>query len=295
MWTFWISIAAYATDIACPEHGSTAAVDEAQRVEQAFYEVDTIAFDLGRHRLPALITCVDEPMSVLDAVAIHRAQGIIAYVIGDTDASRRAFGAVHVLQPDWRPLPDQLPTDHPLWGIFVAAAEQVADQRELAITALPSFGWSVDGTRFPRPGDIFDEEGAPEGTYGLPADRAFLLQVMADDGTVTYTGYHFSTVDVPVQEMMVRPDPERAAKRRRLIARSIGTTVGGALLIGAAVNLGLGMDASAPLRRAIREDDNAYLSEALSIQETANQYGKIASGLGGAGSAVVGLAWAIPW
>ncbi|HMV65702.1 MAG TPA: hypothetical protein PKA64_02535 [Myxococcota bacterium] len=291
MWLLWPTLAV-AADVICPEHGATALVDEAQRLEAAFYEVDTVAFDLARQRLPALVPCVQERMSVLDAVTVHRAFGVLAYVGGDLDAARRAFGAVHVLQPDWRPLPEQLAPEHPLWALFAAAAEQAADERELGITMLPVFGWSVDGTEYP---DDTPQRGAEEPTYGLPADRAFVLQIFTESGSVAYTGYHFSTVDVPVNEMMIRPDPERLRKRRRLIARSIGTTLGGGLLVGAAVTVGIGMDAASPLIQANRQGTTNMLGSALDVQDEANRYGRIAAGLGGAGAALVSVAWVVPW
>ena len=294
LWT-WIGLAALAAepvaDVMCPEDPRRAIVGESEQVEISFFRADTDAFSASRRRLGQLMLCVQEPLALPDVIQLHRARAIIAYVEEDLEASRRAFSALHALQPDWSLPSDQLSYEHPLWRVAEEAFQRPTTDATIGLAVTPTHGWSVDGTRYPRVDDPIDEEGRPEGTYYLPSDRAFVLQVFGDDGHVIYTGYHFSTVDIPIQDLIVLPDPSEVHRKRKVFARAIGTGVGGALLAGAAVTLGMGIDARAPVLNGELTD----LNEVDRARERANLFGQTAGGLAGGGALIITLAWTIPW
>lgn len=288
--TLLLSSLALATepDVVCPEHARHELILEAGIVELAFFRSDVDAFDAARRAMGQLMLCIDEPLMADDVAQLHRARAIIAYVEEDLEASKRAFAALHALKPEWTLPQDQLSFEHPLWK--VAEEAMAVEEREIGLAVSPTHGWAVDGTRYPTADDPLDEEGHPTGEYFLPADRAFVLQVFGDHEEVIYTGYHMSTVDIPIQDLVVMPDPREAHRKRRVLARAIGSSIGGALLAGAAVTLGIGVDIRAPLLK-----NQVPLANIDATQARANLFGQTSAGLAGGGALVISLAWAVPW
>lgn len=287
MWILLAAALAGELERVCPPEPTQAVVDTARRVEQSWFDLDDATFSMARHQLVALLPCVDQALTVEQSVQLHRAEAISAFVDGEMDAARRSLAALHVLAPDWSYPEGALPPDHPLRRLIDDA--HGLDVGDVGLAVTPQTGWSVDGTRFPGPDDPRAPDGTLTASYTLPTGRAFVLQVFGDDGHVVYTGYHLSTVDIPVQDMQALPTPEELRKKRQKVARLVGTTVGGAMIGGAAVMLGLGMSE----RRDVVE--GMPLTDIEPAQARANVYGGTSAGLASAGATVMAVVWAVRW
>ena len=266
----------------CPSEPAAAVVSAARGVQAAWLALDAAAFALARHEVSALLPCVDRPLGVDEAVALHVASGLVAFSDEDIEATRRSFAAVHALQPGWSLPGDVLAPEHPL-AQLIAGSVSLAARPGLPIAVAPVHGWVVDGVRFPRP-----EDPRREATYTLPSQRAFVLQVFGERGEIVYTGHHRSTVDVPVSALVVANDAELLHRKRAAVARGIGSAVGSALLVGAAAALGTGLAA----RDAIAD---APAAEVDQLVTRANVLGGTAAGLGAAGAALWTVAWTVRW
>lgn len=280
-------------ELVCPPTAQDRLVEAAQEVEHAWLGLDLAGFELARSRLGRLILCVDGALEVADAIALHRARGIVALVDGDVDASRRAFAAVHLLEPTWQPDDTLVPREHMLWKVFASAVDDDEAPKTVPFHTLPEGGWSVDGTRFPRHEDPRDASGRLLGAYGLPADRAFVLQVFDTRERVTYTGYHFSTTDLPLEDLLVTRYASTAqARRRRRAARIAGSVVGGAMLAAGGATFAMGWTERQRFTDQALPYDVAVVERA---QQDANLLSGTGYGLAGAGALAFTLAWAVPW
>jgi hypothetical protein len=270
-------------DVICPDDRRTAFVQAAVGVEQAWLGLDGPGFEVHRNRLGRFVACVDVPLTAADALLLHRARALVAFVDGDTEGARRAFAAIHALEPSWTP-PAEIPPDHPLRALWQDAVDDDEDPKILRFRAAPTHGWALDGTRFPRPGDPQDVID----TYGLPDDRAFVLQLFDEHEAVSYTGYHFSPADVPVRELSVVDHD--ATRPRRRAARIAGASLGGALLAGGAVAFAFGWQ-----DRAAVAGGDVPLTDVLHRQARGNALGGAAYALAGAGALALTLGVAVPW
>lgn len=284
-----LALADDAPDVDCPVEARVDVLAAASDLEQAWLSLDGPGFDVARNRMSRLMPCTEAPFDAADAALLHRARALVAFVDGDMEASQRSFAAVHALQPEWHPDPALVPREHPLWRVFESAVDDDEDPKMLPFRLLPQSAWVVDGTRFPRDGDPRDADGVPTGSYGLPADRAFVLQLYGDKGGLVYTAYHLSTADLPVNLLKVAEDPD-AMRRRRKRVRVWGSVVGGALLAAGATSFGLAW-----------KDREAVAAEQVDLvdleptQRRANALGVVGYSLGGVGAATFTLAWAVPW
>lgn len=286
MAAWWVASPAWAgtAEVSCPEQARRTAVEAAEQVERAFVELDETGFDIARNQLGLLMSCVETAVTVRDALAFHRARGIVAFVDEDLEAARRSFAAVHALDPTWTFNPDELPVEHPLWAVWEGAVDTDESERPLRMGSTPENGWSVDGTQFTRQAD-------KEGTvYVLPADRAMVLQVYGPDGSPTYTGYHVSPASVPSHVIVVMPDKSSLDKQRRKRARVAGTVLATGLLAGAGATLGLGLAE----RRAF-DNDEVAIEDVDEAQLRGNAFGGTAIGLASAGVLTATMAWTVRW
>lgn len=277
-------------EVVCPDDPRRALVDAAAGVQDAYGDLDPQAFDVARSRMDRLYSCVTGPLSLQDSLALHRARALIAYVDEDLEASKRSFAAIHHLDPGWAPPPALVPPSHPIWNVFETSVDDDGDPRMLGLTLTPPGGWAVDGTRYPEEDAARGPDGELLDDYGLPADRAFVLQVFRDDGSMLYTGYHISPADIPVEEMAVLPDPKALRKRRRASARLWGTVISSTLLGASGVTLGLGLADRTAMQRG-----DVPLEDVTAVQSRANTLGYTSAGLAGAGGALMAVTWAVPW
>lgn len=285
MWTLaWLALAwSQEAEVGCPPDAAALVVASAEQVADAWYALDEAGFAAARERMDD-VSCVQEALTVDQAVALHRAHAIEAFVDGDMDAARRSFAALRTLAPSWTPPADQVPPDHPLWKLWASSLDADRAPRTVEITVLPEHGWSVDGARF-DPGATVDD--AP---YTLPLDRAFVLQIFDDDTHASYTGYHLSALDVPVDRITLSDDLRKLHERRRKQAHIWGSVVSGLLVAGAATTFGLGWSA--------REEITSGRTELVDIEAVAarsNMYGDVTYGLAGAGALALTVAWSVRW
>jgi hypothetical protein len=274
----------------CPEAPAEALDTAVSEALEAFSALEEARFRLARTRVARLIPCTLVPITPAAALRVHVVRALASWSDGDLEAAARALRAVLAIEPDWRPAPELLPQDHPLYLLLAATAEDDLDPREVRLRAVPEAGWLVDGTLHTRPAASDTGVEPP----GLPADRAFLLQ-LRDPGargapTIRYTGYHLSTVTVPPEQLSLFPSPEVLRKRRRRAIHGVGSAFAGALLVGSAVTLGLGLDQRGDIL-AGRVDP----TEVGAVQERANLYGAFAAGFGVSGLILGTLTWSIPW
>lgn len=281
-----LGLAEDSPDVICPDDTRHAVVRAAYDVERTWLHLDGPGFDVSRNRLGKLMMCLDDAVDPEDALAIHRARGLIAFVDGDQDAARRAFAAVHALQPEWVPPEKLVPREHPLWRLFEGSVDKDEDPKLIPFRTAPEHGWSVDGTRFPRPAS---DPRAKE-PVGLPADRSFVLQVFDRKGIVSYSGYHFSTADVPVQDILLPVERTIRQKRRRRDARIASSVLGGLFVVGAATSFGFGWQ-----ERELLVHQQVPMSEAEAVQARANTYGGVSYALAGAAALSFTLGFSIPW
>jgi hypothetical protein len=127
-------------------------------------------------------------------------------------------------------------------------------------------------------------------SYTLPANRSFVLQVLSADDGVIYSGYHFSSLDLPVDDLVALPDLAELRRRRRRLARRWGTVVGGTLLAGAGVTLAVGLS-----QRAAMTSGSADVTTFDDRQALANTMGWTSGGLAVLGVSSFALSWGVNW
>jgi len=175
MWT-WLVVAWALAD--CPEDPLGQARSSAAAMEVAFVALDEEGFDGAHARLDEAIPCIAEPLALRDVLALHRGFALATFMDGDMVASRKSWGAVRTLHPEWVPPDSMLPEGHLLRGLFDEAA---TDPEVVELDMAPPGGWLVDGRE----------------ATAVPAHRAFVLQGI-DEGGIGYTGYHHSVAEIPV-------------------------------------------------------------------------------------------------
>ncbi len=281
----WMAVASAADAGACAPWAKEALLEASDRIEATWASGEGAAFGDAHRAFEAALSCVDAPFVPAEAVRIHRSQALVAFVKGDAEAAKRSMMAARTLDPSWALPVELVPPGHPLWKVY-AAAEPPAEPALVPFLATPSHDWSVDGTPF-RAGPLHKDE-LPD--LGLPADRAFVLQILDDDGAPTWTGYHLSTATVPVDAFELGPDPAELRARRRKNARIWGSVVGGALLVGGGTAFGVGWS-----ERERIANGEVPLTEVEATAAKANTLGGVSCGLGGAGALLVTLAWSVPW
>lgn len=286
MWMLVWSTLAWSQDVAvvCPQDASATVFAATEQAAAAWYALDEEAYAAAQDRVDQLTPCVKVALDGVQATALHRARAIAAFVKGDVDAARRSFAAVRTLDPSWTPPADKVPPDHPLWKLWATSLDARAAPRTLPIRVLPAHGWSVDGARFDPAVDA-NAEATP---YTLPLDRAFVLQLFDDDASASYTGYHLTVADVPVDRILLSDDGH--ARKRRKQAHVWGSVVGGALLAGAATSFGLGWS-----DRAAVASGDTKLVDVEPLAQRANVLGGVSYGLAGASAVALSVAWAVRW
>ncbi len=139
--------------------------------ESAFAGMQLDEFRASVDRAFAELPCLAEPLTPVDAAAVHRVDAYRAFLADDPEGTRAAFRAVRALTPAWR-LPTSLATeDNPLRALF---EEAVGDGGQTAAIAAPPDAayLLVDGLR----------------TLEHPTDRPAVVQVVDERGAIAWTG-----------------------------------------------------------------------------------------------------------
>ncbi len=255
----------------CPQDALQTTIEATRGIERAYSVLDDGGFDESRLALGLALPCVDVEITVDDAVAIHRARAIAAFVDGDASASGKSWAAVRALLPDWQPPPGIMPPGHGLYSVWERA---VSSGEILEFELAPDGGWAVDGLR----------------QRYVPRDRAFVLQGLDDAGAIVYTGYHYSLAEVPLTDVVdLELDRQRAFVLRRRVR--LWGTVGAVALAG----LAAGSFVLAVNNRELFVDPTSDPDELTTYQARANAFGVsgIALGVGAVGLGTV--AWTVRW
>lgn len=268
----WWFLAATAAAVECTTDTRADVLAAAAQIELAYGNADETAFDAAHGRLRDGLPCVRTELTPADAIALHRALALGAFVAGDEAASRKAWAAVHALQPGWEPPASLMPAGHPLRRLWDEAVRITPTPQPLPDDA--GGGWRVDGST---------AETAPEG-------RAFVVQGFTRDGSVAYSGWLTAVAEVPAGSPRSAGPTTPAASGSPRTGRVIGTAVAGALGAGAAVSLGLALDARGDVL-----DPSTPLADLPSARSRSRTFGGAAAGLGAAAATALVVTWAVPW
>jgi hypothetical protein len=244
---------------ACDDTARSDLRDALQRADGAYEAMDGEDLDAAMGDVRGALDRQCAPASPRLAFEVHHAFARHLWTLFDTENSVRAYLAVKDLAPAWTvDLDAAVPDDHPVRGIW--------DSRPgwtVALDESPPGGWMVDGEPSPK----------------VPKDRAFLLQALDRDGSVTWTGWLLHPREVPLA-------PWRAERVRRIRGR-------GTLVSLAVAGAGAGL-LTAGLLEAGRVDD-VPPEDRLKVQNRANTLQAGAIGAFVLSGVSLGLLWGIRW
>ncbi len=262
----------------CPADSDDAisqALAAAGAVELSYADVDEAGFVTAYESLQTMIGCVRTELTLSDAITLHRAMAIGAFVDGAPDQSRKSWGAIRALQPEWSPSDSLMPVGHPLREIWLSSGDLEPGGKYLEKS--PPGGWGIDSAR---------------GVKDAPISRAYLLQGFDTSGTIVHTGYYYEPA-IPVIEGIELIDSKRAKigfdpKRRRKV-RLWGTVGAGVMAAAAGVCFGLGADSYAKMQDATAPED------ITSAQVKTNTLSGVGVGLSAAAVGTGVLVWTVTW
>jgi hypothetical protein len=199
---------------ACPEQTPADELGLALEMAMERLEVlDDAGFVVAVGAVGVLVPCLSDSASEPIAAALHRVNGLHAFVRQDVDAAVRSFAAARALEPD-HGFPEGLfGEQHPLWTDYFAL--------ELASVVRRPIG-------APRAG-VVQLDGAP--SLMRAPDLPVLFQRLDESGDVMVTRYVGPGESLPEYDALrIRSQFEPPL----LVAAISGVVAGGALLAGAA-------------------------------------------------------------
>ncbi|MCA9494227.1 MAG: hypothetical protein KC621_30075 [Myxococcales bacterium] len=176
----WVLLAAPEAQASavCGDDTATTVDDTLSAIWEAYAAVDEAQFDRAGKNLTAAVACLDVVPSPVQISRLHQGMALMSFVSGQTRASRRSLAAARMLDPGWKLDERTFPDGHPfrdLWG-------QATDPGPVDdIGRIHPDQWVVDG---------YERDDAP-------VERAFLLQVRAEDGEILWSGYLWSFEEIP--------------------------------------------------------------------------------------------------
>lgn len=103
-------------EAACP--ASSAELDASVvAVERAYAAHDAAGVAAAGEALTVTIACLDRAVDPARAARLHAAEGLVAFVAGDTERAAAAFGAARRVDPAWSPDPALVPKGHPIHAL----------------------------------------------------------------------------------------------------------------------------------------------------------------------------------
>lgn len=190
MFVLVVAASAWASSL-CPGDAVADAAAAGRAMAEAVQSVDSAAFDRATKQMDAAVACIDRLPSASEVAALHQAQALAAFVNGQLRASRRSLVAARLLDPGWVLDGATYPETHPYRNLFDVATDPGPVR---PIGKIAPRQWAVDGV---IRGDA-------------PIERAFLLQVLNDDGSVVWSGYVWDWDEIP--------DYGQESKRSPLVA-----------------------------------------------------------------------------
>jgi hypothetical protein len=164
---------------------------EVQAAGAAFSAMDLGGFVAARTRAAKDLVCLEQPLTPPDAGAYHRMEALAAFLQRDAEGSVAAFRASLSVQPAYE-LPTSIaPEGHPLHTLYETARGAPAGEA-LAILSPEGASVHVDGLR----------------SATRPADLPAVLQLVAYDGSVLWSGYVDARSELPAwPEIELPPAP----------------------------------------------------------------------------------------
>ena len=120
----------HSVQAACEEEVTIEDLMEAARAgEDAFANMDHVILLQARDKALSILSCLDEPVSVVDAAAFHRLMALAAFTVPNEARVLSEFHAARKLRPGYS-IPERVaPAGHPLVDLYERSAE--ADDGEL--------------------------------------------------------------------------------------------------------------------------------------------------------------------
>lgn len=177
---------------ACPDVTPEALSRSRIEAEAAIEAVEPDRLETVARSLEADLVCVTRPLVPRDIAATFRVLGYAAF-LDDREAAAIWFRAAKALDPDYVIPPVLFPDRHPLRRVHDGAVVPPGDP-----VALPP----------PADGQLW-VDGAPATT--APAGRPYLLQIVADDGTVRQSAVGWPGDAVPVYAIEVPREARRGS------------------------------------------------------------------------------------
>ncbi|MCB9688411.1 MAG: hypothetical protein H6735_25450 [Alphaproteobacteria bacterium] len=176
-WVLLTPLEAHASAV-CGDDTTATVDDTLSALWEAYAAVDEAQFDRAGKNLTAAIACLDVVPSPVQISRLHQGMALLSFVSGQTRASRRSLAAARLLDPGWKLDARTFPDGHPLRDLWGQATDPgpVDD-----IGRIHPDRWIVDG---------YERDDAP-------VERAFLLQVQAEDGEILWSGYLWSFEEIP--------------------------------------------------------------------------------------------------
>jgi len=167
---------------------------EVQAAGAAFSAMDLDGFVAARARAAEDLVCLAEPLTPPDAAAYHRMEALAAFLERDSDGVVTAFRAALSVQPAYELPTSMSPPGHPLHTLYQAARDAPTAE-PLAMLVPPGATVNVDGLQ----------------STTRPADRPAVLQLVAHDGAVLWSGFVKTGAELPEwPEVELPPAPTLA-------------------------------------------------------------------------------------
>ena len=173
-----LSSARSAPSEGCPEDPSAEVERARLAIWNAYRTIDELSFDRAGKAMGAAVGCLDRALSPGEVVKLHQSMALIAFVNGQTRASRRSFSSVRLLDPTWQLDASAFPAEHPIRELFDAATDPGPVDN---LGRISPKQWLVDGV--PR--------------QDAPTERGFLLQVRDEDGKILWSRYLWDWTEIP--------------------------------------------------------------------------------------------------
>ena len=184
----FLLLAAPTAHATCPASASDLAAT-VNASEAAFSAMNIDAFNHARGEAIGLVDCLDEQLPPANVASLHRMQAYAAFMAQDDPNAMASFQAALTLQPGYR-LPSSIaPEGSPLQLLYAQATKAESSPTQ-ALQPPTGASLYIDGLL----------------AQDVPTQRPYLLQVLAVDGAVSWSGYQSAGASLP-EQAIAAPDP----------------------------------------------------------------------------------------
>lgn len=214
VWALIVGVSA-AWGVECAERSTVASLQAAiQQAEGAYAQLDLPGFEGAVEGARAAVPCLEEVVPPSTVAALHRAEGLSAFVASDLDRSRRAFGAARRVQPSYRFPREMVPEDNPVLDAY--AAFDVNTATTVTVASPASGTLRIDG----------------QPTRERQADVPVLLQWLEVDGAVGLSAYLWPGDPLPAYPLPITQVEDDAPSTPKLRQRLLIGAGAGVLATG---------------------------------------------------------------